>query len=110
AGGVLAAYIGFLGGNDPVQQLFYAKHLLAASVMSAPAAVVAAKILVPETEKFDERLDVSKEKIGTNALEAIANGTSQGIRLAVNVGAMLLVFIAFMAMLNYVLFKIGDWT
>src|SRR5690606_10369227 len=56
AGGVLAAYVGFLGGDDPVQQLFYAKHLLAASVMSAPAAVVAAKILVPETEKFDEKL------------------------------------------------------
>jgi CNT family concentrative nucleoside transporter len=110
AGGVLAAYIGFLGGDDPVQQLFYAKHLLAASVMSAPAAVVAAKILVPETEKFDEKLEVSKEKIGTNALEAIANGTSDGIRLAVNVGGMLLVFIALMAMCNYILFKIGDWT
>lgn len=110
AGGVLAAYVGFLGGDDPVQQLFYAKHLLAASVMSAPAAVVAAKILVPETEKFDEKLEVSKDKIGSNALEAIAEGTTQGIRLAVNVGGMLLVFIAFMAMFNYILFKVGDWT
>jgi len=110
AGGVLAAYIGFLGGDDPVQQIYFAKHLLAASVMSAPAAVVAAKILLPETEKFDTELKISKEKIGSNALEAIANGTSQGIRLAVNVGAMLLVFIALMAMGNYILFKVGDWT
>lgn len=110
AGGVLAAYVGFLGGDDPVQQVFYAKHLLAASVMSAPAAVVAAKILVPETENFDETLSVNKEKIGANALEAIAEGTTQGIRLAVNVGGMLLVFIAFMAMCNFILFKVGDWT
>lgn len=110
AGGVLAAYIGFLGGDDPVQQVYFAKHLLAASVMSAPAAVVAAKILVPETEEIDEKLEISKEKIGSNALEAIANGTTDGIKLAVNVGGMLLVFIALMAMGNYILFKIGDWT
>ncbi len=110
AGGVLAAYIGFLGGTDEAQQIYFAKHLLAASVMSAPAAVVAAKILVPQTEKVDERLEVSKEKIGANALEAIANGTTDGIKLAVNVAGMLLVFIALMAMGNYILFKIGDWT
>jgi len=110
AGGVLAAYIGFLGGDDPVQQLYFAKHLLAASVMSAPAAVVAAKMLVPETEEFDEKLEISKEKIGTNALEALTNGTTDGIKLAVNVGGMLLVFIALMAMANYILFKVGDWT
>ncbi|PKP46830.1 MAG: Na+ dependent nucleoside transporter [Bacteroidetes bacterium HGW-Bacteroidetes-12] len=110
AGGVLAAYIGFLGGTDEAQQIYFAKHLLAASVMSAPAAVVAAKILVPQTEKVDERLEVPKEKIGANALEAIANGTTDGIKLAVNVAGMLLVFIALMAMGNYILFKIGDWT
>lgn len=110
AGGVLAAYIGFLGGDDPVEQVKFAKHLLAASVMSAPAAVVAAKMLVPETEKFDEELKISKEKLGANALEAIANGTTDGLKLAVNVGAMLLVFTALMAMGNYVLFKVGDWT
>ncbi len=109
AGGVLAAYIGFLGGDDPVQQVYFAKHLLAASVMSAPAAVVAAKILVPETEEFDEKLEISKEKIGSNALEAITNGTTDGIKLAVNVAGMLLVFIALMAMGNAILFKIGDW-
>jgi CNT family concentrative nucleoside transporter len=110
AGGVLAAYIGFLGGDDPQDKVFFAKHLLAASVMSAPAAVLAAKMLVPETEKFDESLAISKENIGTSALEAITNGTSQGLKLAVNVGAMLLVFIAFMAFGNYLLFKIGDIT
>ncbi|MBL4577433.1 MAG: Na+ dependent nucleoside transporter [Flavobacteriales bacterium] len=103
AGGVLAAYIGFLGGEDPALQLFYAKHLLAASVMSAPAAIVAAKILVPETEKINEDMSISSERIGTNALEAIANGTTDGIRLAVNVAGMLLVFVALIAMLNYAL-------
>lgn len=103
AGGVLAAYVGFLGGDDPVMQLYYAKHLLAASVMSAPAAVVAAKILLPETEEFEKKLELSKEKIGKNSLEAIANGTVDGVKLAVNVGAMLLVFIAFIAMFNYLI-------
>jgi len=103
AGGVLAAYVGFLGGSDPVQQLFFAKHLLAASVMSAPAAVVAAKILLPETEKVNEDMSISEEQIGTNALEAISIGTTQGLKLAINVGAMLLVFIAFIFMVNYFL-------
>ena len=103
AGGVLAAYIGFLGGNDPVQQLFFAKHLLAASVMSAPAAVVASKILLPEKEEVNQTMEISDEQIGANALEAISIGTTQGIKLAVNVGAMLLVFIAFITMANYFL-------
>ena len=111
AGGVLAAYIGFLGGSDPIQQLFFAKHLLAASVMSAPAAVVAAKILLPETEKVNKDMNISKEQIGTNALEAITIGTTQGLKLAVNVGAMLIVFIAFVAMANYFLEDfIGSFT
>lgn len=107
AGGVLAAYVGFLGGDDPVQQAFFAKHLLTASVISAPAAIIAAKILVPETETINEDLSISKEKIGTNALEAISNGTTDGLKLAVNVGAMLLVFIALMALGNGALDKIG---
>tara|TARA_B110000116_G_scaffold105622_1_gene91980 strand:- start:56 stop:1732 length:1677 start_codon:yes stop_codon:yes gene_type:complete len=110
AGGVLAAYIGFLGGDDPVQQIMFAKHLLAASVMSAPAAVVAAKILLPETEEFEEKLEITSVEIGSNALEAISKGTTDGLRLAVNVGAMLLVFIALISMANYILFKVGDWT
>jgi CNT family concentrative nucleoside transporter len=110
AGGVLAAYIGFLGGDDPAEQLFFAKHLLAASVMSAPAAIVAAKILIPETEKYNDELKVSKDKMGSNVLEAIANGTTDGLKLAVNVAAMLLVFIALIAMGNYILGMIGGWT
>ena len=103
AGGVLAAYIGFLGGSDPEQQLFYAKHLLTASVMSAPAAVVLSKILLPETEKINEDMTISNEKLGCNSFEAISIGTAQGIRLAINVGAMILVFIAFISMINYFL-------
>jgi CNT family concentrative nucleoside transporter len=108
AGGVLAAYIGFLGGVEEAQQIFFAKHLLAASVMSAPAAVVAAKLLLPETEKVNEDMSIQQSKIGTNALEAISNGTTDGLRLAVNVGAMLLVFLAFIAFANSLFAFIGD--
>ncbi len=108
AGGVLAAYIGFLGGDDPVQQLFFAKHLLAASIMSAPATIVIAKMLMPQTETIDEKLELTKEKLGTNVLEAIANGTSDGIRLAVNVAGMLIVFIALTFMANAILNWAGD--
>ena len=110
AGGVLAAYIGFLGGDDPVQQIIFAKHLLAASVMSAPAAIVAAKMLLPEKEAYEEKLEVAKADMGSSALEAISQGTTDGLRLAINVGAMLLVFIALMSMGNYILLKVGDWT
>ncbi len=78
--------------------------------MSAPAAIVFAKMLVPEKEKVDENLSVSKEKLGTNALEAITNGTTDGLKLAVNVGAMLIVFISLVALCNYFLGKVGDWT
>ena len=110
AGGVLAAYIGFLGGGDPVQQVIFAKHLLTASIMAAPGVVVISKIIVPQTEKIDKTIEVSKEEVGKNALDAISNGTGDGLRLAVNVGAMLLVFIAFIAFANYILVKIGGWT
>ncbi|WP_179008892.1 NupC/NupG family nucleoside CNT transporter [Winogradskyella forsetii] len=103
AGAVLAAYIGFLGGEDEALQLFYAKHLLAASVMAAPGAIVISKILFPQTEKINTEVAVSQEKIGSNILESIANGTTEGLRLAVNVGAMLLVFVAFIAMINGIL-------
>lgn len=108
AGGVLAAYIGFLGGDDPAQQLFFAKHLLAASIMSAPATIVISKMLMPQTETIDEKLELTKEKLGTNVLEAIANGTSDGIRLAVNVAGMLIVFIALTYMVNSILNGIGS--
>ena len=110
AGAVLAAYIGFLGGDDPELRLMFAKHLLAASVMAAPGAIVISKILYPQTEEINTDVTVSQEKIGSNILDAIANGTTEGLRLAVNVGAMLLVFVAFIAMANYGLGKIGHWT
>jgi len=110
AGGVLAAVVGILSQGDPVMKMFYAKHLLTASLMSAPAAIVFAKMLIPETEEIDKNLDVAKDKIGVNALEAITNGTTDGLKLAVNVGAMLIVFTSLIALLNYFLFKVGDWT
>ena len=108
AGGVLAAYISFLGGDDEVARLFYAKHLLTASVMAAPGAIVISKILYPQKESINKELDVSQNKIGSNLLDAISNGTTEGLKLAANVGAMLLVFIAFIAMINFGFEKIGS--
>ena len=102
AGGVLAAYISFLGGDDEAQRIIFAKHLLTASIMSAPAAIIIAKMLYPETEEIDRKLDISKEKAGSNILDAISRGTIDGLKLAVNVGAMLLVFTALMAVLNWI--------
>lgn len=110
AGAVLAAYIGFLGGDDPVLRLQFAKHLLAASVMAAPGAIVISKILYPQVEEVNTDVHVSSEKIGSNILDSIANGTTEGLKLAVNVGAMLLVFVAFIAMINGVLGWVGDIT
>jgi CNT family concentrative nucleoside transporter len=108
AGGVLAAYIGFLGGEDEVLKLFYAKHLLTASVMAAPGAIVISKILFPQTDEINKDVSVSQDKIGSNLLDAIANGTTEGLKLAANVGAMLLVFIAFIAMINFGFEKVGS--
>ncbi|MFZ1703714.1 MAG: nucleoside transporter C-terminal domain-containing protein [Saprospiraceae bacterium] len=110
AGAVMAAYISFLGGDDPVLRLEFAKHLLAASVMAAPGAIVISKILYPQTESIDKNVNVSSQKIGSNILDAIANGTTEGLKLAANVAAMLLVFIAFIAMMNYCLIWVGDLT
>ena len=110
AGGVLAAYIGFLGGEDEVLRLFYAKHLLTASVMAAPGAIVISKILYPQVEAIDNEIHISQEKIGSNILESIANGTTEGLKLALNIGAMLLVFLAFIAMINGILEWVGEFT
>lgn len=110
AGGVLAAYISFLGGEDPVQRLVFAKHLLAASVMAAPGAVVFAKLLVPQDRAVNNDIQVSKNKVGKNILDAISNGTTEGVKLAVNVAGMLLVFVAFIAFANYLFMKIGGFT
>lgn len=112
AGGVFAAYVGFLGGNDPERQLYFARHLLTASIMSAPAAIVAAKMLFPETERRHTDEEVKMEiDSGSNLLDAISRGTTDGLKLAVNVGAMLLVFTALVAMVNYILENfVGSWT
>ena len=112
AGGVLAAYVGMLGGGDPAQQAFYAKHLLAASIMAAPATLVIAKLLVPETgnplTRGTVRMEV--EKTTSNVIDAAAAGAADGLRLALNIGAMLLAFIALIALLNWPLTWIGDAT
>lgn len=100
AGSVFAAYVVFLGGDDVKSQGEFATHLLTASIMSAPAALVIAKILVPEEEEINEDMTIPKDQIGSNLLDAIANGTTDGLKLAVNVGVMLLVFTALVAMLN----------
>jgi concentrative nucleoside transporter, CNT family len=108
AGSVLAAYVGFLGGNDPAQQSYFAVHMLSQSIMSAPAAIVVAKILFPQTENVIHELKVPKEKIGDNFLDALSLGTTDGLKLAVNVGAMLLVFTALMYLCNWILGGVGN--
>jgi CNT family concentrative nucleoside transporter len=110
AGGVLAAYIGFLGGDDPVLRLAFAKHLLAASVMAAPGAIIVAKMLFPQTASIDTNPEVSTQDVGSNMLDAIANGTIEGVKLAANIGGMLLVFVALIAMVNGILFEVGEIT
>lgn len=109
AGSVLAAYVGFLGGGDEVQKQYFALHMLSQSIMSAPAAIVVAKILFPQTQNVIHELKVPKEKIGDNFLDAISLGTTDGLKLAVNVGAMLIVFTALMYLCNYILGSVGSW-
>lgn len=108
AGGVLAAYIAMLGGDDPVMRVEFAKHLLTASVMAAPGAIIFSKILLPPVGEVNKTVTVSRNKFGDNPLDALTDGTSQGIKLAVNVAGMLLTFIALIAMFNFVLGKIGN--
>ncbi|MCC9167243.1 NupC/NupG family nucleoside CNT transporter [Pontibacter harenae] len=112
AGGVLAAYVAFLGGDDPAQQAVFAAHLLTASIMNAPVGIVLAKMLVPETEpeKINTELEVNEEQLGVNLVDALSRGAADGLRLAANVGGMLLAFIAVIALLNYMLIKFGSVT
>jgi CNT family concentrative nucleoside transporter len=113
AGSVMGAYITFLGGSDPEQLIKFATYLLCASIMNAPAAIVMAKIFLPETEpeKIDRNLKVSKESIGVNLIDALATGAADGLKLALNIGAMLLAFIAIIYALNWILVDgIGNWT
>ena len=108
AGSVLGAYIGFLGWDDPIMQLEFAKSLLAASVMAAPGAIVIAKIIYPQSEQIKTDISISSDRIGSNLLSAISIGTGEGIKMAVNVAAMLLVFIALIAMVSSIFTGIGD--
>jgi len=112
AGSVFAAFVGFLGGDDPVQRAYFATHLLTASIISAPAAIAAAKLLVPEVDKSEDEIEnVQLEKsTAANALEAISNGTRDGLMLAANVGVMLLVFTALVYFGNDILGWVGGWT
>jgi len=108
AGSVLAAYIGFLGGDDPIQRIEVAKNLIIASVMAAPGAIVISKLMFPQTEEVDKVIEISSDVTGTNLLSAINNGTRDGIKMAVNVGAMLLVFLALIALVNGVFYQIAE--
>ena len=108
AGSVLAAYIGFLGGDDPVQRIEVAKNLIIASVMAAPGAIVISKLMYPQDEKINKNFKVNEDITGDNLLTAITNGTRDGIKMAVNVGAMLLVFLALIALINGILFQGAD--
>lgn len=113
AGGVLAGYVAFLGGDDPVQQSKFASYLLSASIMNAPAAIVIAKILIPETnpDGIDDKLQVSQEKMGVNLIDALSTGAADGLKLALNIGGMLLAFIAVIAAINYFLGNVvGEYT
>ena len=111
AGAVFVIYMQFLGGVDEARQILFGKHLLAASILSAPAAIVCAKILLPEMEEVDRDLKVNRDSMGVNIFDALMQGTTQGVYLAVNVGAALLVFIAMIALVNYVITTwVGSWT
>ncbi len=109
AGGVLAAYVGFLGGDDPVQRQMFATHLLCASIMSAPATILVSKILEPtlNRETLDTKLNLTEANPSYNLIDSICVGTTEGVSLAINVGAMLLVFTAVMAMVNSILHQAG---
>jgi CNT family concentrative nucleoside transporter len=110
AGSVMGAYIGFLGGDDPIQRLAFAKNLLAASVMAAPGAVAIAKVMFPQKDSIPQEVDLPSQRMGSNLLNAISKGTTDGVKMAVNVGAMLLVFMALIAMLNALCSSAGEAT
>ncbi|WP_027003903.1 NupC/NupG family nucleoside CNT transporter [Hugenholtzia roseola] len=111
AGGVMAAYVAFLGGDSDAERARFAAHLLSASIMNAPAGIVMAKILLPEANKelTDSELKVNKESLGANLIDAMSNGAADGLKLALNIGGMLLAFIGVIALLNYLFQMIGDW-
>ena len=112
AGGVFAAYVALLGGSDSEESLKFATILLTASIMNAPAGIVMSKIFQPENveNSINKNLDLSNEDLGSNAIHALAKGASDGLKLALNIAAMLLAFLAVVYMLNYFLEFFGDIT
>ena len=110
AGSVFAIYMSMLGGSNEESRLLFGKFLLCASAMNAPAALLVAKMLIPETMKVDQQLQVKRQEIGRNPIDALANGTTQGLKLALNVAAMLISFYAFILLINYLLSFIGSFS
>jgi len=111
AGAVLVAYVGMLGGGDPESMKYFAMHLLVASIISAPAALVVSKLMMPETGEVDRELLFPRHRMGSNLVDAMTTGGTEGVRLAVNVAAMLLVFTAMISLLNFILLEgLGAWT
>jgi CNT family concentrative nucleoside transporter len=107
AGAVMIAYISFLGGTSVEQQVLFATHLITASVINAPAGLMISKVILPQTEQVNRNLEVSKEKIGSNLVDAVCLGTTDGLKLAANVGAMLIAFTALVALFNAVFGWVG---
>ena len=105
AGSVLSAYVVFLGGSDPESQTLFATYLVSASVMNAPAAIVMSKMFLPETtpEKIDQHIKVNKEQLGVNLIDALSKGATDGVKLVLNIGGMLLAFIAIILAINWIL-------
>ena len=103
AGGVMVAYIALLGGTDPAQQVAFATHLITKSVITVPAALMVAKILIPQTGEIDTSLRLGSDRPHCNLLDAICGGTTDGLKLAANIGAMLIVFTALVALANHIL-------
>ena len=110
AGSVFAIYMSMLGGSDEESRLMFGKFLLCASAMNAPAALLLAKMLIPENMAVDQRLHVNRQEIGRNPIDALANGTTEGLKLALNVAAMLISFYAFILLINYFLSFIGSFS
>lgn len=108
AGSVFAIYMGMLGGEDELSRMAFGKFLLCASAMNAPAALLFAKILIPEKESVNKQLSINPQSIGRNPIDALANGTTQGLKLALNVAAMLISFYALILLINYSLSYLGS--
>ena len=109
AGSVFGAYMAMLGGDSEADRIYFGMHLLTASIVSAPAAIVCAKMIYPEDQKVEHSVEISRDEAGSNFLDALSRGTTDGLKLAVNVGAMLLAFMAFVYLINQALSGLGSF-